>query len=112
MATAEEIADLRELIAEPDASGGWTDVRLERILDANVGDDGTTPNMDAAAAHVWTVKAADMSMLVDVSENGSSRKLSDLYKNATTMAAHFRAIVDSTVVVTSDRPRTRAIIRP
>lgn len=79
MATAAAILELRDAIGEPDDSNGWTDERLGDILD-------TLTTVDASAISVWTTKAAQFSQLVDVSESGSSRKLSDLYKNALAMA--------------------------
>ena len=82
MASQEEIAALRLLINEPDDSNGWTDERLSIIID------GTT-SMQEAASKVWTSKAGTFSTLVDVAESGSSRKLSDLHKNALAMAKYF-----------------------
>lgn len=82
MATAAEVNALRLLIAEPDDSNGWTDQKLSALLDA-----GATQN--AIASEIWTSKAATFAGLVDVSESGSSRKLSDMHKQALAMAAHF-----------------------
>ncbi len=82
MAAEEQVLALRELIAEPDDSNGWTDERLGRAIDA-------AATVNAAASAVWYQKAAIFANLVDVSESGSTRKLSDLRKNAMEMAAHF-----------------------
>jgi hypothetical protein len=73
-----------------------------------------TYKLEAAAAKAWVIEAGRLSHLVDVAESGSSRKMSDLYKNALAMAAKYEgqaASLDVTVTVT-DRPRTRAIVRP
>lgn len=70
-------------------------------------------NVEAATANLWRQKAARYSGLVDVSEAGSSRKFSDLHKNALAMAGKYEAISGGVEEVgTSGRPRTRAIVRP
>lgn len=100
MATAAEIAALRLLVNEPDDSNGWSDERLEALIDA-----GDSTN--AIASGIWTAKAATFTTLVDVSESGSSRKLSDLHKQALAMATYFGGLDggsgttdDGTMVVT------------
>jgi hypothetical protein len=80
MATAEQIAELRELAAELDDENGWTDDRLGDIIDSSV-------SVNQAASRVWYRKASALAGLVDVSESGSSRKLSDLHKNALAMGS-------------------------
>lgn len=85
MATAEEIAVFRLLIAEPEDDDPYTDLILGERLDA-----ATSP--EALAATIWTEKSASYAALVNVSESGSSRNLSDLHKNALAMAAHFAKI--------------------
>lgn len=85
MASEDQIRDVRERVAEPDDSNGWSDERLGRVID-----DSTTLN--AAAARVWSEKAAVFAELVDVSESGSSRKLSDLRKNALEMSTHYGSL--------------------
>lgn len=112
MATsAADIVILRGFIREPDDSNGWTDARLTALIDAN-SDSFGIPDLRAAAADVWTSKAADSAVLVDVSENGSSRKLSDVHKNALAMAKLYRGESAGLIAVLSTRPRTRAITRP
>jgi hypothetical protein len=82
MATPDEIAALRGLVNESESCGEWDDETLAAIID-----ESTT--MNGAASVVWTRKAAASSTLVDVSESGSSRKLSDIHKNALAMAKYF-----------------------
>lgn len=82
MATAAEVSALRLLIAEPDDSNGWTDEKLSGLLDA-----GESAN--TVASGIWTSKAATYASLVDVSESGSSRKLSDMHRQALSMSDHF-----------------------
>lgn len=72
-------------------------------------------NVNAAAADLWRQKAAKFSGLVDVTEAGSSRKFSDLHKNALAMATRYDALgsgADAVTGVVVNRPRTRAIVRP
>lgn len=106
MATAVEIQAVREYIGEPNDVNGWTDERLTLIIDANGLD------MFAAAAEVWGIKAANYAGLVDVTEAGSSRKMSDLSKNALAMQRNYSEQSLASVVIVSGRPRTRAIVRP
>lgn len=110
----EDIASLRLLIGEPLNAEPWTDVRLAEIIVATRDTDESV-NLNRAAAMVWQQKASASATLVDVSESGSSRKLSDLHKNALAMQKHFSGLVSVDEVVpvdVSSRPRTRAIVRP
>jgi hypothetical protein len=83
MATAEEIAALRLLIAEPNDAAPYTDLALATLLD-------NSSNEYAAAFEVWTQKAAGAAGLVDISEGGSSRKMGDLYEQYLSMAEGMR----------------------
>lgn len=84
MATAEEIATLRLLIAEEVDELPYSDQVLGERLDASNSAAGL-------AREIWTEKAARYAELVNVSESGSSRNLSDLHKNALAMAGYFEA---------------------
>jgi hypothetical protein len=84
MASEDQIAQLRQMVAEPDDSNGWDDDRLAAIIDDN-------ETLNAAASAVWNLKAGEYATLVDVSESGSSRKLGDLRKNAMEMGAFYQA---------------------
>jgi hypothetical protein len=103
MASEDSIAELRLLINEPDESNGWTDEKLAVIIDAN-------ETLNIAASKVWYLKAGQFSTLVDVAESGSSRKLSDLMKNAQAMGGLY-ASADGTAVQTTDRPIIQRIRR-
>lgn len=83
MATSEQIAALRLLINEPDNVAPYTDAALGAAIDAAEG------NLNAAARGFWITKAASYASLVDTSEGGSSRKMSDLAKNALAMVKFF-----------------------
>lgn len=84
MATPEQIAKLRQLINEPD-SAEWPDERIAVFVDGS-------SNLSLAAADAWAVKAGELFLVVDVSESGSSRKLSGAYSNAMKMAAYYRGV--------------------
>lgn len=105
MATFEQISELRGLTGEPDNVDPWTDSTLDDIIDTNGGD------VRKAASAVWTTKAANAAHLVDISEGGSSRKMSDVYKNALEMARVYAAPADIGLSGVR-RATTRAIERP
>lgn len=84
MATAQQIAALRLLIAEPNNVSPYDDVALGLLLDA-----GT--NQYYIAADIWDQKAAGAAALVDVSEGGSTRKMGDVYEQYLGMASSMRA---------------------
>lgn len=88
MATAEEIAALRLLIAEPDDDAPYDDETLNARL-------GAATNEYALAYEIWTEKAAAAAGLVDVSEGGSSRKMGDLHEQALSMAEAMRERANS-----------------
>lgn len=85
MASAEEIAALRLLIGQPDNTPPYTDDELSDRIDAADGD------LDLVAYNIWTEKAASYSDAVDMTESGSSRKLSQLVDNALKMASRFES---------------------
>jgi hypothetical protein len=84
MATPEEIAALRLLIAEPDNIAPYTDAELGARLDVA----GATQY--STAYHIWNEKAAGAANLVDISEGGSSRKMGDVYEQFLSMAERMR----------------------
>lgn len=112
MATSEQIALLRQLISEADESNGWTDVALGALIDRYTADG--ISDLDWAASEVWTQKASAVAELVDMSENGSTRKMSDVHKNFLGMASFYRRRSPGASAEDGDspRPRTRAIVRP
>lgn len=100
--TEDELALLREWIQEP-ISEEWNDDRLNAMYVIMEG------NLRATAGAFWRGKAASVAMMGDITENGSSRKMSDAYKNALALAGEFEAVPGEDLVA---RPRTRAIVRP
>lgn len=61
----------------------YPSVDLQKMLDAGM-------SVNDVSRSIWVKRAAQYSGLVDTSESGSSRKLSDLHKNALTMADRFK----------------------
>lgn len=104
MATPAQIAELRIKINEPDDTPPYTDEVLGELIDAADGD------TDAIARTVWQGKAASVAHLVDISEGGSSRKMSDMYKNYLAIADTF-APEDGTGPTAQRAPMTREITR-
>lgn len=82
MATEEE-AYLRQLIGDMQPATGdplLSDEEITLILAANKG------FMNAAAAEGWAIKAGRYASLVDISEGGTDRNLSQKFKQAYQMA--------------------------
>lgn len=104
MATVAEIAALRLLIAEPANVDPYTDTRLGALIDA-----GTDSR--AIAASLWREKAASYTSLVDVQEGNSKRSLSQLQKQALSMADGFDAELSGESVELRRGSRTRKIER-
>lgn len=105
MATAEDIAQLRSMIAEPTNEEPYTDEQLSAQIDA-------ADSLPTLAAQVWRSKAASLAHLVNISEGGSSRSMGDLYKNAIAMAGVWQSAAggDSSAD-TNDAPFTTEITR-
>lgn len=82
MATADQIAALRLMIDQPLDETPYDDESLSLRLDG-------AASPQALAGQIWLEKAASYAQLVNVSESGSSRSMSDLHKNALAMAKGF-----------------------
>jgi hypothetical protein len=81
MATPEQVAELRSMVNEPDATT-YTDEALSARIDS-------AGSLSAAAASIWTEKAGRYSELVDVQEGSSKRSLGALYQQALNMASFY-----------------------
>lgn len=104
MATPDEIAAFRLVIGEP-GSEVYTDQLLSDRLDV-------AESTNALAAEVWREKAARYASLVDMQEGTSSRKLSQMYDQASKMAAVYsEASGDSGGSSGGHRTTTRPIER-
>lgn len=88
MAEQDVLDRLRRMTGETEDNKGYTDTQLVAILAEN----GNSLNL--AASVIWGEKASDYADLVNISEAGSSRSNSDLFKHASEQADRFRAIAD------------------
>lgn len=107
MASDEAVADVRRKIGDTTEPYAYDAQLLSDLIDAANGD------TDQVAADIWDEKAVQYSTMVDISEAGSSRKNSDLFKNAQSMSSMYRARAasdDSSEGVTFTT--TRKIVRP
>jgi hypothetical protein len=89
MATESELARFRRMTALEDNDAVYTDA----VIDGMIEDLG----FEAAVAAVWTEKAASVAGLVDTTESGSSRQLSQLRKGYLEMAEKLNPVVDTGV---------------
>ena len=92
MASADELAALRRAADVATDDDVYTDALLDSMFEMY-------GSVAGAAAAIWREKAAAYAAMVDTTESGSSRKLSDLHKNAMAVAAGFTS-VDPVVVPT------------
>lgn len=112
MATSEERERLRDMLNEPDDTNGWTDIRLDALLANTANPDGSL-DFRAAASGGWEEKAASLTSLVNITENGSSRSSSQEFDHALKMAQMFSGGgPDETGSSSLPRPRSTRIVRP
>src|SRR5690349_13079809 len=105
MATPAQITELRSLINDTADPFEFDAPTLTVYIDTAGGD------VRAAAGVVWQVKASKLAGLVDVTEGSSSRKMSQLYKQALEMAAFYSG-GETTITGSTRSSGTRAIVRP
>lgn len=103
MATAAEVAEVRQYTDEP-TEAVWTDVELSALVDE-------LGSVEAATSRVWREKVARYSRLVDVSEAGASRKMSQAFSHAKAMAEHWGSVVALSGSGSSNRARVHKIDR-
>lgn len=112
MASEQERARVRLALNEPDDTNGWTDDRIDDLILATANPDGTF-DQSAAAAGGWRQKAATLTTLVSISENGSSRQMNQEFDHAMAMAKMFSdGGSDQTGADSLPRPRSTRIARP
>lgn len=93
------------MIDEEDETGGWGDVPLSALYDANDSD------LRVTAARVWEAKAASYVNMVNTSESGSSRSASQMFDHAITMAKTFGTDGSSGTDTSTEAPRSTKIVR-
>lgn len=104
MATVEQIAQVRLLVAEPTQTT-YSDAALGNMIDA-VGDD-----LNIVARDVWVQKAAALAEVPDVSEAGSSRSMGALHAKALSMVTYFQKQIDTAVAASTTGTRIRRLTR-
>lgn len=100
-----DVAMLRRLTDELTDSN-FGDAFLADLLASNGGD------VNKTASAVWSMKAAASAGLVDVTESGSSRKLSDVSANALAMSKYLAGAGSTVAEAASGVTRVRQIQRP
>lgn len=83
MASQEEIDEVRDMLGSSSETNGWDDTKIGGLLDA--GDSAVT-----IARRYWESQMSESTDLADIDESGSSRKLSQIFKNNQAMAAYYR----------------------
>lgn len=83
MADQEEIDEVRSMLGSNSEAAGWTDDKIGAMLDD--GESAVT-----IARKYWESRMTTKANLADVSESGSSRALSQIFKNHAAIAAYFR----------------------
>lgn len=101
MATAGEIDTVRKNTNEP-TEDDFTTVYITGLIDSyDVG------GVNLASGVIWRQKAAVYAELVNVSEAGASRDMSDLFKHAQEMAAYYEGLGASEVDASINAGRAR-----
>ena len=104
--TNEQLATLRRMIGDETAPYMYSDTDLAAYLDTYLGDFTRT------AAFIWREKAAVYAKSVDITEAGSTRKMSDLFDNALKMAQWYEEqTAPPETVATVLASTTRRIVR-
>lgn len=102
--TPEERMQLRRMIGDATEPYTYDDAQIDAWLTETEGD------ARAAAASFWYNRSTEYSQMVDITEAGSSRKNSDLFKNALALAKQFDDS-DEVPVDTTLPSTTRRIVR-
>lgn len=87
MATEDQVTEVRENTNET-TSATWTDAEIVVLVDA-------LGSVNLASAAIWKKKAARYADLVNTTEAGARRDLSDLYDRAVKEAARWQAEEDA-----------------
>lgn len=86
MADAAAVTRVIQLLGPDAAANGWDDIRVGLDLD-----NGLTPN--AIALDWWRARMAQTANLMDTSEAGSQRSLSQAWQHARDMVTYYQAEV-------------------
>jgi len=101
MADAMAVTQVIELLG-PDASqNGWDDIRVGADLD-----NGLSPN--AIALAWWRARMAQTANMMDVSESGSQRSLSQAWQHAQSMVNYYHQQVSLETPIDNPRGNLRS----
>lgn len=104
MATSTQITEVRLNTKILSTDEPYTDQVIGDLIDAY--------GVNGASSKLWTAKAASVANLVDISEGGSSRKMSELHKTYLSFADRFAADGDGDGIPDGvPAPRTRRAVR-
>lgn len=92
MATADEIANVAELLPSEAADAGWNDAKINAMLDAG-------NSLNQILLRFWEVKAAESAKLISISESGSSRDLAAIHRQALSMAQYWADKIKSETAI-------------
>lgn len=109
MANNDDYLRLRRMTGEVDSTT-YTNTDLDMFIERAVGD------MTVAASLIWGEKASAYADLVNISEAGSSRSNSDLFRHAIEQREYFLSLaggseVPPTVIPEATSSTTRRIVR-
>ena len=106
MANNDQYLQLRRMTGESDPESSYTNTDLDVYISRAAGD------LPAAAALIWGEKASDHADLVNISEAGSSRANSDLFKHAIEQRDYYSGLSGTGAAdVSSAGTTTRRIVR-
>lgn len=100
MADQADIDRIKGMLPNDAASYGWDDAYIGAFIDAGLSD-------NLILATFWDKVSTSTANLVDMSESGSSRSLSQVHKNAVSMAKMYRDREQGTGVI--PEPETRGL---
>lgn len=107
--SADQLAQVRRMIGEPNDTNGYTDVIL--IAGAEAFYVNNVYNLRLYAASIWEEKATTAAELVRTSESGSSRDMQQVFDHYMALAARFGSST-GTDGSTATYPRSTRIVRP
>ncbi len=107
MANPDDYLRLRRMTGEDDTDR-YSNTDLDLFIERAGGD------LSGAASLIWGEKASDYADLVNMSEAGSSRSNSDLFKHAIEQRDYFNSISEIPVIPGGEpaASTTRPIVRP
>lgn len=87
-----------------DADTFFTDAQIIELLD-------TYGDLNLACSAGWSAKAAEFSKYIDIDESGSTRKLSQMYRQARLQADHFAKMAEEGGQTRADGLRSGIVAR-